>query len=125
MILFYLTKGGPIDLMGHLMFYAHMIQMAVLLFIIPPILIISIPDWLWKNLWSKIFSVNFEFLTKPIIILILFNALFSLYHMPIIFDFIKTNIILHELYTGLLMLLALWLWWPLVNKIETYQSIRD
>ena len=43
--------------------------------------------------------------------------------MPIIFDFIKTNIILHESYTGLLMLLALGLWWPLVNKIETYQSL--
>jgi putative membrane protein len=124
MILFYLTKGGPIDLMGHLMFYAHMIQMAVLLFIIPPILIISIPDWIWKNLWATtLFSRTFGFLKKPLIILILFNTVFSLYHLPIIFDFIKTNIILHELYTGLLMLLALGLWWPLVNKIETYQSL--
>jgi putative membrane protein len=124
MTLFYLIKGGPIDLMGHLMFYAHMIQMAVLLFIIPPILIISIPDWIWKNLWATtLFSRTFGFLKKPLIILILFNTVFSLYHLPIIFDFIKTNIILHELYTGLLMLLALGLWWPLVNKIETYQSL--
>ena len=76
------------------------------------------------NLWSTIlFSKIFGFLKKPLIILILFNAVFSLYHLPIIFDFIKTNIILHELYTGLLMLLALGLWWPLVNKIETYQSL--
>ena len=49
MILLYFIKGGPIDLMGHLMFYAHMIQMAVLLFIIPPILIIAIPDWIWNE----------------------------------------------------------------------------
>jgi putative membrane protein len=122
--LFYFTKGGPIDLMGHLMFYAHMIQMAVLLFIIPPILIISIPDWIWEKFWaSTVFRKTFGFLKKPLIVLILFNAVFSLYHLPIIFDFIKTNIFLHEAYTCLLMLLALGLWWPLVNKIETYQSL--
>lgn len=124
MVLFYITKGGPIDLMGHLMFYAHMIQMAVLLFIIPPILIISIPNWIWKKLWaSTFFRRIFGILKRPLFILILFNAVFSLYHLPIIFDFIKTNIFLHEAYTCLLMSLALGLWWPLVNRIETYQSL--
>ena len=39
MVLLYLIKGSPIDLMGHLMFKCHMVQMAFLLFIIPPLLI--------------------------------------------------------------------------------------
>ena len=53
MVLLYLIKGGPLDLMGHLMFYAHMVQMAFLLFIIPPLMILAIPEWLWNRILSK------------------------------------------------------------------------
>ena len=53
MVLLYLIKGGPLDLMGHLMFYAHMVQMAFLLFIIPPLLILAIPGWLWNTYFVK------------------------------------------------------------------------
>lgn len=124
MALFYGVKGGPIDLMGHLMFYAHMIQMSILLFIFPPLIIISIPEWIWKKLWSMTrFKKIFGIFRKPLIILILFNATFSLYHVPLVFDFIKTNMLLHELYTSFLILFALGMWWPLVNKIETYKSL--
>jgi len=99
MVLLYLIKGGPLDLMGHLMFYAHMVQMAFLLFIIPPLLILAIPEWLWKHIWSKIIINKIgTFFTRPIIALLSFNALFSLYHIPLLFDVIKTNIWLHEFY---------------------------
>ena len=124
MVLLYLIKGGPLDLMGHLMFYAHMVQMAFLLFIIPPLLILAIPEWLWNSILSKAFVNKIvTFFTRPIIALITFNALFSLYHIPLLFDVIKTNIWLHESYTSLLFLLALFMWWPLVNKIDVYKSI--
>ena len=124
MILLYLIKGGPLDLMGHLMFYAHMVQMAFLLFIIPPLLILAIPEWIWNRIWSKsVLKSIFAFFTRPIIALILFNGLFSLYHIPLLFDVIKTNMWFHESYTSLLFLLALCMWWPLVNKIDEYKSM--
>ena len=44
MVLLYMIKGSPLDLMGHIMFYAHMIQMAFLYLVIPPILVLAIPD---------------------------------------------------------------------------------
>jgi len=124
MILLYLIKGGPVDLMGHLMFYAHMVQMAFLLFIIPPILILAIPEWVWNTIWSKsVLNKILTFVTRPIFALILFNGMFSLYHIPLLFDVIKTNMWLHESYTSVLFLLALCMWWPLVNKIDEYQSL--
>src|SRR3954464_1923517 len=74
MFLLYLIKGGPVDLMGHLMFYAHMIQMAFLLFIIPPMLILAIPEWVWSRVWSKPVVKNIlSFFTRPIMALLLFN----------------------------------------------------
>ena len=124
MVLLYLIKGGPLDLMGHLMFYAHMVQMAILLFIIPPVLILAIPDWFWVHLLShKVLNKIITFLTRPIIALIMFNAMFSLYHIPLLFDVIKTNMWLHEAYTSLLFFLALCMWWPLINKVDEYKSI--
>lgn len=123
-VLFYFAKGGPLDLMGHLMFYAHMVQMSILIFIIPPIFIIAIPDWLWINLWSLIkFKRILRFLTKPLFSIVLFTATLSIYHIPFIFDVVKTNVFLHELYTGLLLLFACVMWWPLVNKVQKYRSL--
>ena len=123
MVLLYLIKGGPLDLMGHLMFYAHMVQMAFLLFIIPPLLILAIPGWLWNCILSKGHPYNGDIFYEADYCLNMFNALFSLYHIPLLFDVIKTNMWLHESYTSLLFLLALFMWWPLVNKIDEYKSI--
>src|SRR3954468_3543210 len=124
MFLLYLIKGGPVDLMGHLMFYAHMIQMAFLLFIIPPILILAIPEWVWSRIWSKSVLKNIlSFFTRPIMALLLFNVMFSFYHIPLLFDAIKVNIWLHEIYTVILFMLSLFMWWPLVNKLDENRSI--
>jgi putative membrane protein len=123
--LLYITKGGPLDLMGHLMFYAHMIQMAVLYLVIPPLLIVSIPAWVWRPILNnKAVKPFFNLFTKPLIALILFNGLFSFYHIPLIFDAIKMNMWLHAGYTGILFLFSIFMWWPLVNRLPEYESLN-
>lgn len=124
-ILLYFTKGGPLDLLGHLMFYAHMIQMAVLYLVIPPIFVVAIPNWMWRKVLNiSIIKPLFSFFTKPLIALILFNGLFSFYHIPLIFDAIKMNMWFHAGYTILLFLFAIFMWWPLINRLPEYQSIN-
>jgi putative membrane protein len=123
-ILLYLTKGSPLDLMGHLMFYAHMIQMAVLFLVIPPLLIIGIPSWIWRKvLHLPIIKPLFSLFSKPLIALIVFNGMFSFYHIPLIFDAIKMDMWLHASYTILLFFTAILMWWPLVNKLPEYESL--
>lgn len=123
MTLLYVTKGSPVDLMAHIMFTFHMFQMAFLYLVIPPILIVSIPNWVWKELiHSKWFHPIFKFMTKPLIALLVFNGIFSIYHIPVVMDAVKMNIFLHAGYTILLFILALFLWWPITNKLdEGYQ----
>ena len=41
MFLLYMVKGSPLDLLSHIMFSAHMIQMAILYLVIPPLFIIE------------------------------------------------------------------------------------
>nr|WP_295973680.1 cytochrome c oxidase assembly factor CtaG [uncultured Bacillus sp.] len=124
MVLLYIIKGSPLDLMGHIMFYAHMIQMAFLYLLIPPMLIIAVPEWFWEKIWSwKPVNMLLSFFTKPLLALILFNGLFSLYHMPLIFDAVKTNMWLHAFYTSALFLFALFMWWPLIIQFEGKNSL--
>lgn len=123
-VLLYLIKGGPIDLMGHLMFYAHMIQMAMLYLVIAPLLIVGIPKWIWRNILNqKLVKPMFQFFTRPLIALVLFNGMFSFYHVPLIFDVIKTDMWLHASYTSLLFVISIFMWWPLVNELEEYQTL--
>ncbi|WP_187119432.1 cytochrome c oxidase assembly factor CtaG [Bacillus testis] len=123
LILLYALKGSPIDLLGHIMFSVHMTQMAVLFLVIPPMLIVAIPAWLWRSMinWKPIKGV-FHFLTKPLIALFVFNATFSFYHIPAIFDSIKMNMVLHAGYTVLLFITSICMWWPIMNKLEEYQQ---
>ena len=124
-VLIYVIKGSPIDLMGHLMFYAHMIQMAVLYLIIPPFFIFGVPKWIWRKILLKpVIRPLFRLFTQPIMALIVFNGIFSFYHIPLIFDVVKTDIWIHAIYTSVLFVLAICMWWPLMNELPEYESLN-
>jgi putative membrane protein len=123
-IVLYLIKGSPVDLLGHITFYVHMIQMAVLYLVLPPLLIYGLPHWLWRAFLSlPVIDPLFRFLTKPLIALIMFNGIFSIYHIPLIFDFVKTDMWLHAGYTAVLFVLSILMWWPLINELPEYQTL--
>ncbi|WP_066289512.1 cytochrome c oxidase assembly factor CtaG [Bacillus sp. FJAT-29937] len=123
-VLLYLIKGSPIDLMGHLMFYAHMIQMAILCLVIPQFIVLGVPAWIWRYLFKRSALKNvLTFMTKPVVALLLFNGIFSIYHIPLVFDLVKTSFWLHAAYTSLLFVMGIIFWWPIDNKLEDHQSL--
>lgn len=123
MVLLYIIKGSPIDLMAHIMFSFHMVQMAFLYLVIPPLFIAGVPNWLWvKIIELPVIRSMFRFFTKPLIALVAFNGLFSVYHIPLVMDFVKMHLLLHACYTVFLFVFAIFLWWPLVNSLpDQYQ----
>lgn len=124
MVLLYTVKGSPVDLLSHIMFSFHMFQMALLYLVIPPLFIIAIPGWVWRFFLSiKGVKPVFRFFTKPLFALMLFNVLFSLYHIPLVFDFIKTGMVVHAGYTLLLFTTAVLMWFPLVNQLPEHESL--
>ncbi|MFJ7825078.1 cytochrome c oxidase assembly factor CtaG [Psychrobacillus sp. NPDC096623] len=115
-VLLYIVKGSPVDLMAHIMFSFHMVQMALLLLLVPPLLMKGIPWWVWKVIIElpavrKVFPI----VTKPLLSLIVFSGLFSIYHIPLLFDFIKLDEGLHGTYTFILFLSAIFMWWSIVE----------
>ncbi|MEI2355182.1 cytochrome c oxidase assembly factor CtaG [Mesobacillus zeae] len=124
MVLLYIIKGSPLDLLGHIAFYAHMIQMAFLYLVIPPLFIFGIPHWIWRRVLNlRVIKPVFTFLTKPLIALIVFNGMFSFYHIPLVFDVIKTNMWYHAGYTSILFVFAVAMWWPLINELDEYKTL--
>ncbi len=120
----YISKGSPVDLLGHIMFSAHMTQMAVLYLVVPPLLILGIPDWLWKSiLYRPVVKPIIKLFTNPIVALIFFNGIFSLYHVPLVFDFVKTDPIYHSVMTTLIFFGALCMWWPLLTTLPDWKSL--
>src|SRR5690625_7066223 len=49
LVLLYLVKGSPVDLLSHIMLSAHMVQLAILLLVYPIFLIKGIPVWIWEK----------------------------------------------------------------------------
>ena len=124
MVLLYLAKGSPLDLLGHLMLSAHMTQMAFLYLVIPPLLILGIPNWMIRKvIYAPFLKGIIGFLTKPLIALITFNALFSLYHIPVVFDIIKQDMMMHSIFTTILFLASMMMWFPLIDPLPEKEGM--
>ena len=93
MILLYLMYGGPVDILSHILFTFHMIQMAFVLFLIAPLLYFSIPEYLQKYIVSLpvIGPVLRLGAKKPLFSLMLLIAAFSIYHLPVVMDNLKMS----------------------------------
>lgn len=117
MILLYIMKGAPIDLLSHIIFSFHMLQMAVIYLMMIPLLYFAIPNYLIDYVINiPIIKPIFEFMTRPIIALVTFNGIFSIYHLPVVLDFLKMNATPHSLYTVLMSVTAFTMWYPIFNK---------
>ena len=123
--LLYLIKRSPIDLMSHIMLGAHMIQMALLYFLVPIMLIRGLPVWMWRR-FIKLPIINplFRFFTLPLIALALFNGLFPIYHIPVIFDFSKASPTAHFIITLGLFIFAVFMWWPVVTPVKEMDVLQ-
>ncbi|SDL77897.1 cytochrome c oxidase assembly factor CtaG [Sediminibacillus halophilus] len=124
LVILYLIKGSPIDLLSHIMFTSHMVQMSLYYLVFPILIIKGIPEWIWRSVFSVPgLKQVLHLLTKPLIALLLFNGLFSMYHMPVIFDFAKANVIAHAVITTVILAAAFLVWWPIFTPIKEMDKL--
>jgi putative membrane protein len=93
--------------------------MALLYLVFTPLIIMGIPNWIWKAAINlPVVKPLFKFMTKSLIALLAFNIVFSIYHIPLIFDHVRTDVTMHGLATVILFLLSVFMWWPLLNPAD-------
>ncbi|KAB8138627.1 cytochrome c oxidase assembly factor CtaG [Gracilibacillus oryzae] len=124
LLLLYIIKGSPIDLLSHIMFTSHMVQMALYFLVFPIFIIKGLPVWLWRKIFSlPLLGSILKLLTKPLIALLLFNGLFSFYHIPVIFDFAKSHDIAHSVISVTILISAFIMWWPIFTPIKEMDTL--
>ncbi|MEN2464690.1 cytochrome c oxidase assembly factor CtaG [Ornithinibacillus sp. FSL M8-0202] len=122
LVLLYIVKGSPIDLLSHITLTAHMMQMAIYLIVFPILMIKGIPAWIWKGVLVKpVIKSVMKVLTFPLISILLFNTLFSIYHLPAIFDMTKSSPVIHTSFHILLLLFGFLVWFPIMSPIKEWQ----
>src|SRR5699024_5843165 len=97
MVLLYGMYGAPVDILSHILFSFHMLQMAVVFLLIAPLLFYAVPEYVWKA-FVNLPVVKQVFMTtrKPVATLIRFTGVFSIYHRPVALDFITQSCALHS-----------------------------
>lgn len=118
--LLYMAQGGPVELLGHIMFSFHMISMALSYLLAPPLLMLGIPVWVWRRIVSLLKKSplrTLKFFTHPVVAAIVFNGLFSFYHIPVIHDYVMLHFGVHRLYYVVLFIASVLMWWTLVDPL--------
>lgn len=125
--LFYLAQGSPINYYGHhYMFSLHMVQQSFVYLIVPPLLLIGTPQWLLARMFPQGWARKIlAFFTHPILGAVTFNLLFSLYHLPFIFDEIMQSAAAMAMYHLVLFFAAFMMWWPIVSPLSEQAQLSD
>lgn len=125
LLLLYMIKGSPLDVMAHISFTMHMVQMAFLLLLVPILVIKGIPQWCWQYVIThRWVAPVWHVVTQPVVALLTFTLLFSFYHIPVILDAVKLNEALHALYTSVLFMSALFMYWTTVNEVQGARKLK-
>src|SRR5699024_2569037 len=66
----------------------------------------------------------FQIFTHPLIALAGFNSLFAIYHVLVIFDFSKATPTALVIITVGLLILACFMWWPILSPVEKYDTLK-
>jgi putative membrane protein len=110
---------GPIhELSDKYLFSAHMVQHMLLIYAAPPLMLLGLPSWLLRPVFRLpgLLPVA-RALTKPIPALILFNVVFSVYHVPLYYNAVVSDHNLHIAAHLLFIVLALITWWPILSPL--------
>ncbi|MDQ0207939.1 cytochrome c oxidase assembly factor CtaG [Alkalicoccobacillus murimartini] len=121
--------GSPFYLTGHMIMSIHMLQMVLAYFVAVPLLLLGMPTWVLHQVsnYSKRLKIQplIRFIGNPILALLLFNGLFSFYHVPFMFDSLMQAPVLHSLYQYGLFGAAILMWWHMLAPLPNAYQLPD
>ncbi|SDI55307.1 cytochrome c oxidase assembly factor CtaG [Natribacillus halophilus] len=124
----YLGWGSPLYSIGHMTITIHMIQMVCAYFFTVPLMIIALPKWFlhaaFEGLGKYAYTLR-NVMFHPITCLFVFNALFSFYHIPVVFDYLMLNPGVHSLYEIAMFIAAWMMWWHMIAPLPSKQYLHD
>lgn len=119
LIVIYLAEGSPLhDLAEIYLFSAHMVQHLILSYVVPPLLIVSLPLWLLRPLLLNRFVYPVaRVLIKPLVALLVFSIGLSLWHFSAIYEMQLRSSLIHHTQHVIFIAIALIMWWPIMGPL--------
>lgn len=120
----FIAVGSPLNIIGRIQFSTHIIQMLLLLFVAPPLLIIGCKQKSLDYVRER-FPKLIHVVTNPILVFILFFAFLYSYHIPILFDTARMDLFLNYFYMLGLFFTAILFWIPIVspNRLSSKKRV--
>ncbi|MDL4843122.1 cytochrome c oxidase assembly protein [Aquibacillus rhizosphaerae] len=114
MALFYIALGSPLNILGRIIFRAHIAQMIILFLFVVPLLLVGMKTEIISKLVSySTFRKGYNIFTNPIVAIVLFHGMFIIYHIPGVFDYVRMSYSLNYLYVLTMFVTALLVWSPI------------
>jgi len=115
----FIAADWPIhDLAERYLYSVHMIQHMLLTFAAVPLLMLGTPAWLWRViLRPRALMVTARALTRPLVALIVFNAILVFTHWPLVVTATVQHELLHFGTHVLLFFSAMVMWTPVLSPI--------
>ncbi|MDZ7703785.1 MAG: cytochrome c oxidase assembly protein [Trueperaceae bacterium] len=119
LILLYLAEGSPLhDYAERYLLSAHMFQHLLISYLVPVLWLLGTPDWVLRPLlthrWVKPVAKT---LTQPVVAFLLFSLLFSIWHLPVLYEPALRNSLVHHSEHVVLIAISLLMWWPLLSPL--------
>ncbi len=114
-----IALASPIHVVSEkYLFSVHMLQHVLLTLVAPPLMVRGTPDWLIRPLLRP----NWAFrtaraITHPIGAFLAFNIIFSLWHIPALYNASLTNHGIHIAEHIMMISAAVLMWWPLTSTM--------
>ncbi len=110
------------DIAEERLFTFHMVEHMALSLVVPPLLLAGTPWWLMRAFVAPILPVV-QFVTRPLIALLLFNGWLALLHVPSVVELMITNEAFHFFAHAMLFIAAIIMWWPVMDPIPDTQRL--
>jgi putative membrane protein len=110
---------GPVDGLADAgLFSAHMVQHLLLGEVMPPLLLLGLPDWMLRPvLGRRAVRAVARRLTSPVIAFAVSNAFLIVLHLPPVFDRMVRDEPIHVALHLVLMGTGVLAWWPLLSPL--------
>jgi putative membrane protein len=119
MLTLWVASDWPIhDLSEGYLFSVHMVQHMLYMLVAPPLLIAGMPPWLLRRiLGDGPVRAAFRFFTRPVVALVVFNAVLLFIHWPAIVAAQVDSELAHFGVHLLTVAASLVMWWPVMSPL--------
>lgn len=127
LLLFWGAQGTPIHYYGHaLLFSSHMLEQSIVYLMVPPLIYLGMPEWLLRPLLARPLFKRFVYpLTHPLLSVLGFNLLFSIYHLPLVFNYAGQSAAFHTGIHLLLVAAAFHMWFPVFCPVAEWNRLSE